>query len=251
MLSTGDLNICHRSIDWYMPPVYSSDGTTLDHVAMEMYCQVADSFLDQPARSTTTDVDVSDGHSSARPGPARLWLNSLLQQQFVDCFRHLNPSVKNAFTCWNLKTNARARNQGTRIDYILASSSLAPALKRCEQWPDVNGSDHCPVVADFDLTPAEAPNASTDVVRKSHVMSARFFEKFDGSQPKLSFFKPVSTSAPAASSATTQPVVVESSAAATAGADGDVIVIDQEPQAKKSKVATASSCHSIARFFSK
>lgn len=38
---------------------------------------------------------------------------------------------------------------GTRIDYILASKGLKPWFKYSDIQPDIFGSDHCPVYADF------------------------------------------------------------------------------------------------------
>jgi hypothetical protein len=38
-----------------------------------------------------------------------------------------------------------------RIDYILASRCLEPHLASCDIQPEVLGSDHCPVAAEFKL----------------------------------------------------------------------------------------------------
>jgi hypothetical protein len=41
-----------------------------------------------------------------------------------------------------------------RIDYIFASSSLAPRLRSCEPWrmpPAASASDHYPIVAELSL----------------------------------------------------------------------------------------------------
>jgi exodeoxyribonuclease III len=40
---------------------------------------------------------------------------------------------------------------GWRIDYILASSTLAPQLKSAHIHPQVLGSDHCPVSIEVKL----------------------------------------------------------------------------------------------------
>jgi exodeoxyribonuclease-3 len=41
--------------------------------------------------------------------------------------------------------NARARNIGWRLDYVLASEKLRAQIKRAFILPHVTGSDHCPV----------------------------------------------------------------------------------------------------------
>lgn len=67
-----------------------------------------------------------------------------LDAGFVDTFRHLHPSeVK--YSYWNYMFNARARNVGWRIDYVLISESLLPNLQSAAIHNDFKGSDHCPV----------------------------------------------------------------------------------------------------------
>ncbi len=68
-----------------------------------------------------------------------------LQAGFVDTFRAAYPDKAEAYTWWTHWANARARNIGWRIDYWLASSSIAPRVKNPQIHPDVMGSDHCPV----------------------------------------------------------------------------------------------------------
>ena len=68
-----------------------------------------------------------------------------------DTFRIFHPNEKNAYTCWNTQKRAREMNFGTRIDYILADPHLCNKITNCVIRPDVQGSDHCPVVANFEL----------------------------------------------------------------------------------------------------
>ena len=48
-----------------------------------------------------------------------------------------------------MRTNARARNIGWRIDYHFVNSEFLPLLKGAAIWDEVYGSDHCPVVVDL------------------------------------------------------------------------------------------------------
>ena len=64
---------------------------------------------------------------------------------YVDTFRAANPDKTEAYTWWTHWANARARNVGWRIDYWLASSSIAARVKNPAIHADVMGSDHCPV----------------------------------------------------------------------------------------------------------
>jgi len=63
---------------------------------------------------------------------------------FVDTLR-LFKQGNGHYTWWSHFANARARNIGWRIDYVLVSQSLRPAVKAADIHPDVMGSDHCPV----------------------------------------------------------------------------------------------------------
>ncbi len=64
---------------------------------------------------------------------------------FVDTYRAKNPEKSDAFTWWTHWANARARNVGWRIDYWLASKSIASSVTDAQIHPDIMGSDHCPV----------------------------------------------------------------------------------------------------------
>lgn len=67
-----------------------------------------------------------------------------LDAGFVDSFR-LFKQGNGHYTWWTHWANARARNVGWRIDYVMVSKSLVPKIKKAEIHADVIGSDHCPV----------------------------------------------------------------------------------------------------------
>ena len=71
--------------------------------------------------------------------------DDFLEAGFVDSFRQLYPDKVGAYSWWTHWANARARNVGWRIDYILLSKSLIGDLLEAKIHPDVMGSDHCPV----------------------------------------------------------------------------------------------------------
>lgn len=78
----------------------------------------------------------------------REWLDEVVAHGFIDTFRHLYPT-KVAYSYWDLKTRARDRNVGWRIDYFFVSSNLLPKTKKCEILGDYMGSDHCPVLLEL------------------------------------------------------------------------------------------------------
>lgn len=63
---------------------------------------------------------------------------------FVDTFRHFHKDG-GQYTWWSHFANARERNVGWRIDYVLVSQALLPLIKSARIHADVYGSDHCPV----------------------------------------------------------------------------------------------------------
>ncbi len=81
----------------------------------------------------------------------RAWLDKVISHKYVDTFRFLNPTKKNAYTWWDMKTKARERNIGWRIDYIFVSENISPFVTRATIHSDIYGSDHCPISIDIDL----------------------------------------------------------------------------------------------------
>jgi exodeoxyribonuclease-3 len=76
-------------------------------------------------------------------------MTALLEAGFTDTFRHIYPDKIDAYTWWSYMMNARARNIGWRIDYFLVSNTLREAIKEATIYPDVMGSDHCPIGLDI------------------------------------------------------------------------------------------------------
>lgn len=74
-----------------------------------------------------------------------------LDAGFVDTFRSAYPDKTEAYSWWTHWANARARNVGWRIDYWLASASIADKIKNPAIHADVMGSDHCPVSIEVSL----------------------------------------------------------------------------------------------------
>ena len=75
----------------------------------------------------------------------RAKMTELLDSGFVDTFRMLYPDKKEAYTWWSYMGQSRAKNVGWRIDYFLASLSAKGGVKEAALYPEIMGSDHCPV----------------------------------------------------------------------------------------------------------
>jgi len=74
----------------------------------------------------------------------RAWMDKLADSGFVDTFRHFNQEPGN-YTWWDLRTGARERNVGWRLDYFFVSDDLVDSLVDASIMREVMGSDHCPV----------------------------------------------------------------------------------------------------------
>lgn len=77
-------------------------------------------------------------------------IDALLEAGFVDTFRMFTKG-KGHYTWWSHFANARARNVGWRIDYFFVSEALRSKVKSAKIYPEVMGSDHCPVSVELDL----------------------------------------------------------------------------------------------------
>lgn len=75
----------------------------------------------------------------------REWIDDVLGAGYVDTYRALNPEKVGAYTYWDMKTFARERNVGWRIDYFFVSKKLFENVKKSEIYAEVLGSDHCPL----------------------------------------------------------------------------------------------------------
>jgi exodeoxyribonuclease-3 len=74
----------------------------------------------------------------------RAWMDKLVAHGFLDTFRIFNQQGNN-YSWWDLKTKARERNVGWRIDYFFISDNMIDQPKSAFILPEVTGSDHCPV----------------------------------------------------------------------------------------------------------
>ena len=108
----GDYNICHRAID-----------------------------IHDPVRNKNVSGFLPE---------ERQWIDTFMNNGFVDSFRYLNPEP-HQYSWWSYRANARNNNKGWRIDYNLVSENLKNNIKRAYLLPDAKHSDHCPVGVELEL----------------------------------------------------------------------------------------------------
>ncbi|MDO8492675.1 MAG: exodeoxyribonuclease III [bacterium] len=80
----------------------------------------------------------------------RAWVDELVYSGYIDIWRHLHPQ-KVQYSWWDMKSNARDRNVGWRIDYFFIGANLIKKVKKCEILGNIYDSDHCPVLLDVSL----------------------------------------------------------------------------------------------------
>ena len=79
--------------------------------------------------------------------------STLLAAGFTDTWRALNPNVRDVYSWWSYRFQAREKNVGWRIDYWLVSNRLFPQVIDARIHTGILGSDHCPVEVRLRLTP--------------------------------------------------------------------------------------------------
>ena len=79
----------------------------------------------------------------------REWVTKLVAHGYHDTFR-IFVAEPGHYTWWDMKSGARARNIGWRIDYFFVSDELRGRVKAAGIMPAVQGSDHCPITLDIE-----------------------------------------------------------------------------------------------------
>ena len=84
-------------------------------------------------------------HNAGFTDEERNKMTELLDSGFTDTFRYLYPEKENAYSWWSYMGHAREKNVGWRIDYFIVSKSIENQIKEAKIYPEIMGSDHCPV----------------------------------------------------------------------------------------------------------
>ena len=74
----------------------------------------------------------------------RAWIDTFIDHGYVDIFREFNKEP-NQYSWWSMRTRARERNIGWRIDYFFTNKEFMKQIKNAYILQDVMGSDHCPI----------------------------------------------------------------------------------------------------------
>ena len=110
LVISGDYNICHEAIDIHDP--------------------------------------IRNAKSSGFLPEERQWFTEFLSDGYTDSFRHLVKEPHH-YSWWSYRANAKQNNKGWRIDYHIVTENLNEKLKSVSIMPEVNFSDHCPIVIEL------------------------------------------------------------------------------------------------------
>lgn len=67
----------------------------------------------------------------------------------LDAWRTQHPDEVR-YSWWSFRGGARENNIGWRLDYTLVSERFMKRVKHTDIWTEIDGSDHCPVVVEWE-----------------------------------------------------------------------------------------------------
>ena len=155
--------------DFTLMSTYLPNGGR-DHKRVPYKMEYKAAFLDYAnklraaGKSVVMTGDINTAHNEidlARPKANRKttgflreerdWIDKVVEQGYIDSYRHLNPDKEGAYSWWSMRSGARQKNVGWRIDYFFISPDLLDKMAAAEIHADVLGSDHCPVSLTLDV----------------------------------------------------------------------------------------------------
>ncbi|MBD3290035.1 exodeoxyribonuclease III [candidate division KSB1 bacterium] len=80
----------------------------------------------------------------------RAWIDKMITSGYLDTFRMFNDQPEQ-YTWWDVRTRARERNIGWRIDYFFISVNLKNNIENAFILPEIMGSDHCPIGIELNI----------------------------------------------------------------------------------------------------
>jgi exodeoxyribonuclease-3 len=149
--------------DYVLITAYFPNGSR-DHSRVPFKMAYKDAFLKycnnlrHQGRSVVFCGDVNTAHCDidlARPKEnqnttgflleERAWIDKVVEEGYIDTFRHLYPDKNDAYSWWAYWGKARERNVGWRIDYFFTTPDLVDRIVEANIHTDIYGSDHCPI----------------------------------------------------------------------------------------------------------
>lgn len=80
----------------------------------------------------------------------RAWIDTFIDHGYIDTFRKFDNNPEQ-YSWWDMKTRARERNIGWRIDYFFVNNEFIKYVNKAFIMQDVMGSDHCPIGIEIEV----------------------------------------------------------------------------------------------------
>ncbi len=106
----------------------------------------------------------------------RAWIDRFLGLGFSDTLRMFHHE-RDLYTWWSMRSGARKRNVGWRIDYFYVSDNFKTQVQDAFILSDVYGSDHCPCGITL--------NVSHDTLKNRETLDAESLKAQESSQKLL------------------------------------------------------------------
>lgn len=148
-------------INGYYPNGWTrADGTEMVSYKLEFYDHIIKHANDLVAQGKNviltgdlnivhTEIDIArpkENQNSIGFLPIeRAKVSELLENGYIDTFRHLYPEQLDTYSWWSYRGGARPRNVGWRIDYFVVNKDFIQKVEDMQYMTDVMGSDHCPI----------------------------------------------------------------------------------------------------------
>jgi len=155
--------------------IYCPNGKAVEHDDFLHKLAWLDALVARFDARGRPEAAVLCGDFNVAPGPLDSWdeerlrgsihhtdaersrIRRLNESGLIDVVRELQPSSR-SFSWWDYRGGAFHRNQGLRIDLLLATASVASRARSAEvdreyrkKKDDLIPSDHAPVIVDLDL----------------------------------------------------------------------------------------------------
>jgi len=138
-----------------------ADGTEMVTYKLDFYDHIIaySNLLVEEGRNVILTWDLNIVHTEidiARPKQnqnsigflpiERAKVSELLENGYVDMFRHLYPEQIDTYSWWSYRWWARTNNVWWRIDYFVVNKDFVNEVEDIKYMTDVLWSDHCPVM---------------------------------------------------------------------------------------------------------
>ena len=132
---------------------YKLDFYESARLELERLRKIGPIFVTGDFNTAHTEIDLARPKSNEKISGflpiERAALDHWIENGWIDTFRKRHPKQTGHYTWWRQWGGSRENNVGWRIDYVFASPTADKRVSSAFIWPNVLGSDHCPIGVDL------------------------------------------------------------------------------------------------------